>query len=120
MIWAWFYLVYANYLIKRRNLEKLKPFLNQRKLTCDEIWSLNEAKQAYVDIEKAKRFFLSRTACLEQSLALFLFATSKKKLVNWVVGVRLAPFKSHAWIEVGGKPVEETEIIEEYKKILVI
>ncbi|SEN48763.1 lasso peptide biosynthesis B2 protein [Lihuaxuella thermophila] len=120
MIRAWFYLAYANFLIKTHKLEKLKPFLNRRQARCKEAWSFDEAKQACVEIEKAKRFFLSRTACLEQSLALFLIATSRNKLVNWVIGVRLAPFKSHAWVEINGTPVEEAEKIKAYKKIIVV
>lgn len=120
MIGAWFYLVYATFLIKIHSLEKLKPILTKRKLKCEDAWSFDDAEQALVHIKKANRFFLSRTACLEQSLALFLYATAKRKSVDWLIGVRLAPFVAHAWIEAEGMPVQESETIEMYKKIMMV
>jgi hypothetical protein len=120
MIRAWLSLVFATYLIKLRNLEQISSMLRKRKEACEEEWSYREAEQAMHIVEKTKRFFLSRTACLEQSLALFLLATSKKKSVDFCVGVRLSPFGSHAWIEVNGIPVEETEIVKTFQKILIV
>lgn len=120
MIEAWFYLVYATFLIKTHSLEKLKPILTKRKLKCKEACSFDDAEQAFVNIKKVNRFFLSRTACLEQSLALFLYATGKRKSVDWLIGVRLAPFVAHAWVETKGMPVKESETIEKYKKIMIV
>jgi hypothetical protein len=120
MIRAWFSLILAIYLIKTRNLDQISALMRKRKLNCRKEWLPSEAELAFQKIDKAKSFFLSRTACLEQSLALFLLATSKGILVTWCVGVRIAPFISHAWIEVKGKPVQELETIEMYKKIIVV
>ncbi|MDQ0416597.1 ATP-binding cassette subfamily B protein [Croceifilum oryzae] len=118
MIRGWICLVIAIFLIRTRSVEQLKPFLRKRKDKCKEICSLDEVEQAFVKIEQAKRLFLSRTACLEESLALFLYVTSKRKSVDWLIGVRLAPFASHAWIEVDGQRTDGEA--ETYKKILVI
>ncbi|RAL25714.1 lasso peptide biosynthesis B2 protein [Thermoflavimicrobium daqui] len=120
MIRAWVSLIHAIYLIKTRSLEQLEPLLNKRKSKCKDIWAIHEAEQAFYQIEKAKKFFFIRTACLEQSLALYLLATSKGKSVDWCVGVRLAPFASHAWIEIKGVPFKESETVEVYEKILTI
>jgi hypothetical protein len=86
MIRAGMSLIYASLLIKIFNVEKLKPLLFKRKAKCKEKMSMEEAEQALMGIEKAKHFFLSRTACLEQSLATFLLATSNKKSVDWCIG----------------------------------
>ncbi|MDQ0418146.1 ATP-binding cassette subfamily B protein [Croceifilum oryzae] len=117
---AWLSLLFASFLIKTQSLERLKPFLIQRKMSCKEAWSLEEAEQAFLQIEQAKRFFISRTACLEQSLALFLFATSQGKSIDWCVGIRLAPFASHAWVEAEGITVRELESVQKYRKIVEI
>ncbi|TCP65544.1 lasso peptide biosynthesis B2 protein [Baia soyae] len=118
MIRGWICLVIAIFLIRTRNVEQLKPFLRKRKGKCKQVCSLDEVEQAFVKIEQAKCLFLSRTACLEESLALFLYATSKGKAVDWSIGVRLAPFASHAWIEGDGHRVDGEA--EAYKKILMI
>ncbi|MBD1373984.1 lasso peptide biosynthesis B2 protein [Hazenella sp. IB182357] len=69
-------------------------------------------------LSQAKKYMMSRSACLEESIALFLLATSYRKSVDWCVGVRLAPFSSHAWIEVQGNEIGES--IEGYKKIFCV
>ncbi|WP_051271594.1 lasso peptide biosynthesis B2 protein [Shimazuella kribbensis] len=120
MMRAWISIVLATFLIKNRSMEQLSPLLKKRKMSCPQEWSYDDTKVAWTQINKAKKLFLSRTACLEQSLALFLYATSKSKKVDLCVGVRVAPFVSHAWIEVNGVPVQEDLSIKSYKKILVV
>lgn len=57
MIRVWFYLLYATFLIKTRNLEELKPVLDRRKSTCKEVWSIQEVEQISLLIECSKCFF---------------------------------------------------------------
>lgn len=120
MIQGWFYLLYAIFLIKTHSLEQLKRVLTDRKSKCKSDLSIEEAERVFTLIRQSKRFFLSRTACLEQSLAIFLLSVSQGKAVDWCVGVKVAPFSSHAWVEVKGIPVKEPEEISRYKKVLVI
>lgn len=118
MIRALLSLIYAMFLIKTRSLEEIYPLLKKRKLNCDGEWSIREADKALATMNRASRFFFNRVACLEESLALFLYATSQRKSVDWCVGVRLAPFVSHAWIEINGESILEQT--EQYKKISVV
>ncbi|MBD1372841.1 lasso peptide biosynthesis B2 protein [Hazenella sp. IB182357] len=118
MIYAWFYLLYASYLLKTRSLEQIQTILIERKLKCMAEGIEQDIEEKLELVLKVNRFYFTRTACLENSLALFLWTTSKGEAINWCVGVRLAPFSSHAWIEVDGQPVGES--IDHYKKIIVI
>jgi ATP-binding cassette subfamily B protein len=120
MLQAWLFLVYATILIRMFNMEELKTFLQTRKAKCTEILNMEEADIIFLSISKSKRFLFTRTACLEQSLAIFLLATSKGKFIDMVLGVKLAPFAAHAWVEIEGVPLHEEERVEIYKKILVI
>jgi ATP-binding cassette subfamily B protein len=120
MIRAWFSLFLATLLIKIYNLKQVTTLMRKRKLKCKEKMSPLEAQKLFWKIEKAKFLYLTRTACLEQSLALFLLATSKRKSVEWCIGVRLSPFASHAWIEVDGESVQESETIEVYQKVVTV
>ncbi|WP_176786475.1 lasso peptide biosynthesis B2 protein [Thermoactinomyces sp. DSM 45892] len=61
-----------------------------------------------------------RVACLEESLAFVLLAFMNGKAIDWCVGVKLAPFSSHSWVEVNGVPFQESEDINRYQRILVV
>lgn len=47
----------------------------------------------------AARGFPCRFACMEESLAGFLFAVVHRWRMDWCIGARLAPFQAHAWLE---------------------
>lgn len=118
MINAWCTLIWARYLLKSRNLEQLISLLEARKAKCRRKLTYSEAKRFLYQIQQAKRFLLFRNACLEDSLALFLLSTQKKVAVDWCIGSRLAPFSSHAWIEVEEKPVDED--VGAYQKVIQV
>lgn len=118
MIRAWWALIWSNYLLKSRNLEQLILFLKARKAKCVRKLTQKEAKQLFHQIQQAKQFLLWRNACLEDSLALFLLATQKKAAVDWCIGTRLAPFASHAWVEVEQKAINED--VCSYQKIIQV
>lgn len=120
MIRSVFCLVKALWLIRTKKIEDIRRILQQRKMNCAESWTIDEAEKAAEQMDKLNRFFFIRIACLERSLALSLLATSCGKKVDWIVGVKLSPFASHAWIEVEGKPVKEMENLQKYKKMVVV
>ena len=66
-----------------------------------------EAEIAVLAARMAGRWFPGRAACLECSLAAVLAAAAKGRAVDWCIGARFAPYSSHAWIQVGGRPVAE-------------
>ncbi|MEU7488078.1 lasso peptide biosynthesis B2 protein [Streptomyces sp. NPDC042319] len=66
-----------------------------------------EAARAIAARDWASRFFPSRAACLEMSLAAFLHMALLGRSVHWCIGCRFDPCESHAWIEAGAQPVGE-------------
>ena len=59
---------------------------------------------------RAENFYVSGRApldCLPRSLALTRFLRCTGWPAAHVLGVRLYPFEAHAWVEVGGTPVNE-------------
>ncbi|MBS7529532.1 lasso peptide biosynthesis B2 protein [Hazenella sp. IB182353] len=118
MIRTWFYLILASLIAKFLKVEHIRRYLDKKKKKCKESWTIEEAQGYQLKLSQAKKIMMSRSACLEESIALFLLATSYRKRVDWCVGVRLAPFSSHAWIEVQGNEIGES--IEGYKKIFCV
>jgi Transglutaminase-like superfamily len=73
---------------------------------------VDEADIAWSAVRQSSFFFLGRAACLELSLAFVLFALSKGLSATLCVGVATEPFRSHSWVELGGKPFREADYIE--------
>ncbi|MGH8887819.1 MAG: lasso peptide biosynthesis B2 protein [Egibacteraceae bacterium] len=48
-----------------------------------------------------------RAACLEVSLAATALLAARRRSVTWCLGVAADPVRTHAWIEVDGRPVGE-------------
>lgn len=56
----------------------------------------------------AARVFPCRFACMEESLAGFLFASAHRWRTDWCIGARIAPFQAHAWLEPNHHHTAET------------
>jgi transglutaminase superfamily protein len=68
-----------------------------------------EAASMTAAVRNAARHRAGRVACLECSLATVILAGLRRCSVHWCIGARLMPYASHAWIEVDGHPVGESE-----------
>lgn len=66
-----------------------------------------EAQRAIAARDWAARWFPGRAACLENSLAAFIFAALHGRSVDWCIGCRFLPAESHAWIQAADKPTGE-------------
>lgn len=68
-----------------------------------------EAREAVEAVRWAGRFFPSRAACLETSLAALLVCVAHGRSVDWCIGCRFDPCEAHAWIEADRCPVGEPD-----------
>jgi len=58
--------------------------------------------------------------CLQRSVATALLCRMRGVWPDWCTGVRTAPFRAHAWVEVDGLPVGEPHRPEEYRRMMVV
>ena len=58
-------------------------------------------------VARAAAFYPGRALCLEQSLALHLRLKRAGVPASFHLGVQPHPFAAHAWVSVGGEPVNE-------------
>jgi ATP-binding cassette subfamily B protein len=56
--------------------------------------------------------------CLHRSIATAIGCRLMGSSVTWCTGFALAPFRAHAWVEVEGRPIDETEVIADYAVVL--
>lgn len=115
-----FALAFAWILIKFFSVQQISQYLKRWKNRCEVQLTKEEGMKVWNGIQYAKRVYWTRMACLESSLAFVLIAIWKKRKVEWCVGIKLAPFQSHSWVEIQGKPFQETVNTKIYKKIISI
>ncbi|GGR70401.1 hypothetical protein GCM10010252_05770 [Streptomyces aureoverticillatus] len=58
--------------------------------------------------------------CLQRSVATALLCRMRGVWPDWCTGVRTAPFRAHAWVEVDGLPVGEPHRSAAYHRMMVV
>jgi hypothetical protein len=59
-------------------------------------------------VERAAALYVKQVWCLQSSAACAYLLRRQDVAAQMVLGVRPAPFYAHAWVEIGGRPVNET------------
>jgi Transglutaminase-like superfamily len=58
--------------------------------------------------------------CLQRSLATVLLCRAGGTWPDWCTGVRMEPFRAHAWVEADGEPVGERAEVLAFAKTMVV
>ncbi|MFI6695115.1 lasso peptide biosynthesis B2 protein [Streptomyces sp. NPDC050433] len=58
--------------------------------------------------------------CLERSVAVALLCRAGGTWPQWCTGVRVDPFRAHAWVEVDGVAVDEADDMSLYRKTITV
>ncbi|MDL4815562.1 lasso peptide biosynthesis B2 protein [Actinomadura opuntiae] len=58
--------------------------------------------------------------CLQRSLATVLLCRAAGTWPDWCTGVRMEPFRAHAWVEADGEPVGERAEVLAFAKTMVV
>jgi Transglutaminase-like superfamily len=69
-------------------------------------------------IDLACACYPARVLCLQRSIAATLLMRRHRIRAELVLGARLLPFKSHAWVEVNGIPVNDKPYMREIYEVL--
>ena len=56
--------------------------------------------------------------CLQRSIAVMLLCRTRATAPSWCTGFRTDPFVAHAWVDVGGVPVDEPSDVAGYRVVL--
>ena len=66
---------------------------------------VEKAREVASVVERLAALFPGRARCLEQSIAVFVVLRWHHMPADLQIGARLLPFSAHAWVEIGGEPV---------------
>lgn len=62
----------------------------------------------------------SGEGCLQRSVATALLCRMHGLWPDWCAGVRTAPFRAHAWVEVDGQPIGEPHPAGYYRRLMTV
>ncbi|MGB3442137.1 MAG: lasso peptide biosynthesis B2 protein [Actinophytocola sp.] len=74
------------------------------------------ARQAVVSVSAR----CAGQGCLQRSVAAVLLARLSGRWPDWCTGIRTAPFRAHAWLEVAGDPVGEPPDTALYRATMTV
>jgi Transglutaminase-like superfamily/Coenzyme PQQ synthesis protein D (PqqD) len=119
---AWVFLVLASVLVNRSFRFSYALVRASRREWCHREPTLTRAERLVFAVSRAARLYPGRAACLEQSLAAVLMASTRRWRVDWCIGSARDPYRFHAWAEVAGQVVgglDEPGAATSYVKVLV-
>lgn len=83
--------------------------------------SRHTVAQSISAFEHARLLRTAADRCLPRSIALALCLASDGKRTNLVIGVKLAPFGAHCWVQSGDEVLNDSvEEVLRYQPILII
>ena len=113
---GWLLLVYFEFLMSFRKFRDLHAVLAKKQVQrCS---SLDQVSKESIcsAMDYACTLYFKQVLCLQRSSATTVLLRRYGWNAELVVGVQTLPFKSHAWVEVGGTVVNDrAEIIGSYK-----
>ena len=116
VIEGWILLVYFEFLMSFRKFRDLHAVLAKQQVQrCS---SLDQVSKESIcsAMDYACSLYFKRVLCLHRSSATTVLLRRYGWNAELVVGVQTLPFRSHAWVEVGGTVVNDrAEIIGSYK-----
>lgn len=95
-------------------VEKILVFLTKNK----QMATMEEAENARNSICVVSKKCRNQDRCIKRSIASFVMLWLQGRKASWCTGYALAPFRAHAWIEVGGVPVNENDEVKSYERVI--
>lgn len=103
-IWAWYSLLYAQYLLKAQPLREILT-LAARRASASQSLADEHYVRRVVDLTRSfsalRPLFPRDYLCLFDSLALVLYLAKHGTGGDWVFAVREEPFDAHCWVQAG-------------------
>lgn len=106
-----------------RLLVMLSPITLHRVLALITVGTGRPGAQEVLEWRNAVNGVSKRCAgngCLQRSVAVTLLAAAHRRSPEWCTGFRTDPFAAHAWVELDGRPIGETEAITTYKRVMTM
>jgi hypothetical protein len=103
---------------------KTKGFAGIRRLVQVPIATGNydldqSGEQVRAAVDRAQTYLFQQALCLQRSVVIARLLRQRGIAAELVIGAHLMPFKSHAWVEVQGRVVSDSQNVQRYYEIII-
>jgi hypothetical protein len=105
-------LIRMSVLLRRGDMEALHASVRSQRVLKSTI-DREDAVELCRAMDVASVFFPTTVRCLQRSAATAILLRRHGIQSEMVIGIQLMPLKSHAWVEVGGRVVNDKPHIQE-------
>jgi len=115
---GYFQLIRIEVLMLLGGLNRLHEVVRRSAVRAAKRNNLPSADELCHAIDLACVFYPKRVMCLQRSVATTLFLRRYGIGAEMVIGAQMLPFKSHAWVELNGKVINDKPyMLEIYKPL---
>jgi len=119
IIWkAYWELLRLEYLLLRRNFALIHETLRLTPVEAPRLDGNVTEEEICHAIDVAAALYLKNVLCLQRSAAAARLLKKYGFLAEVVIGVQHVPFLAHAWVEVGGRVVNDKPYMAEMYSVL--
>lgn len=116
VIESWLVLAYLELIMRFRGFRVLHRLVGgQRILNANSSWSSAQVCRA---VDFACAFYFKQVLCLQRSAATTLVLRRHGYEAQLVIGAKLLPFRSHAWVEIAGSVVNDRPYMMDMYRVL--
>lgn len=115
---SWFLLLYLDMIMRFRGLNSTYRFVREQKVYEVSTSGRYEAEKVCHAVDLACVFYFKRVFCLQRSAVTTLLLRRHGWPAEMVIGVQMLPFKSHAWVEVEARIVNDKPYMPDIYRIL--
>lgn len=114
---SWALLLYLDCAMHLRSFKVLHRIVRRQEVRSLSAAS-DPAELVCKAVDLACAFYFKRVLCLQRSAATTLLLRQVGKRAELVIGAQLVPFRSHAWVEIGGHVINDKPYLEQIFQVL--
>ncbi|HEY6805444.1 MAG TPA: lasso peptide biosynthesis B2 protein [Pyrinomonadaceae bacterium] len=115
---AVFWLFAYSLVVKVKGFAGIRRLLQLTTGTTISGWN-QHCEQVCSTMDRAQRYLFQQALCLQRSVVIARLLRQRGVAAELVIGAHLMPFKSHAWVEVNRRVVNDSQNVQRYYEIII-
>jgi hypothetical protein len=118
VIESWLILLRLEFVMRLRGLERLHEIVRQQPVTAMVYPNCPSSALVCRAVDYACVLYFKQVLCLQRSATTALLLRRYGWHAQMVIGAQVIPFKSHAWVEIGGRVVNDKPYMLDIYQVL--
>jgi len=114
---GWLLLLYLECAVQSKDHERIRSIVG-RQTTASRVVNSVSSEMLARAIDYACVFYFKKVQCLQRSAATTLLLRRYGWNAELVTGVQIVPYNAHAWVEIGGRVVNDKPYMTEIYQVL--